>query len=122
MCLAWANCARDRETGVVGPVVAAAAVALAQPGGDGCWYATHPPGLRRRAVSVAGPRLASGRGDAAADQPHPRLVDRLTRGGCARQRRRGGKRGYPRARVDAADQRLRDPVLPAGLPVRCAAE
>ena len=34
----------------------------------------------------------------------------------------GGKRGYPRARVDAADQRLRDHVLPAGLPVRCAAE
>src|SRR5919202_4769189 len=107
---------------VVGPVVAAAAVALARPGGDGCWYSTHPLGLRHRAVSVAGPPLAGGRGDASAGQPHPRLVERLTRGGCARQRRRGGERGYPRARVDAANQRLLDHVLSAALPVRCAAE
>src|SRR5215211_5463133 len=78
--------------------------------------------LRCRAVSVAGPPLAGGRGDAGAGQPHPRLVERLTRGGCARQRRRGGERGYPRARVDAADQRLLDHVLSAALPVRCAAE
>ncbi len=40
----------------------------------------------------------------------------------ARQRRRGGERGNPRAWVDAADQRLPYRVLPAALPVCCAAE
>ncbi len=66
--------------------------------------------------------LVATTGGAGADKLHTGLVGHLTHGGYARHGRRGGEHGDPWARVDVADERLPDCVLPAALPSRRAAK